>query len=329
MNSRRTGIIAYLILFFVVWSVDAQAQYRAAAEAEYEQILERLKIKQRSLDSLSEVYTGRVEKLEALKKSNFRDEQKILDLTSSSIAMSNEIGALRSEIRKINEKLLPVKDRLKEEYNGIVVQLQKERKVAQSAEKTALIDEQLLFFLTRKIALASPELKFTFDPGRLASSDITRVSNPAQRNLYRERFQSAYDEVERLLSSVDEASGELQRIVKLQKKSKQFLEEREFAGSVDMQSGGGGSNRDKSGLFTSGGMADVTTRIAGNMAAYQNMLSQLSFIPEVNTFMRDNKNPAVKGKHVEVQAYLATLKELRNGLQEFKQLVGEKLEALQ
>lgn len=324
--TNRPHIFLFILFAFIN---TMYAQHKPPSENLYDNLLAQMTAKQKSLDSLSSIYSGRIETLEILKRSSNRDEPRVLQFTASTLSLSDEINSLRAEVKKIQEKIVPVRERLKEEYNEIISSLQSERKQIKAPSQAGQIDEQLLYFLTRKLSLAYPELKFSFDPEKLAASDISKINNPAQKQLYVERFRSAYNEVEKLLASIGETAGELQRIVKLQKKSKNFLDEKEFTSSMNFQKGGTSSTHDKYANSSTGTYGDVTPRLSSNMDVYQGLLTQLSFLPEVNTFIRDNRNSRAKEKNTGVQNYLNTLRELQSGLQEFKQLVGDKLDTIQ
>ncbi|MBI2419518.1 MAG: hypothetical protein HYV28_16780 [Ignavibacteriales bacterium] len=329
MNTAYTNKPCLFFFMLFAFISTTLAQYKLPSEEPYDNLLAQMAAKQKSLDSLSSIYSGRIEALEVLKRSSNRDEPRVLQFTASVLSLSNEINSLRGEVKKVQEKLLPVKEKLKEEYGEIISALQSERKQNKSPSRTGQIDEQLLYYLTRKLSLASPELKFSFDPAKLAASDLSKISNPAQKQLYVERFRSAYNEVESLLTSISETAGELQRIIKLQKKSKHFMEEKEFISSMNFRKGSTPALNDKYANSSTGTFGDVTPRLSNNMDVYQGMLTQLSFLPEVNTFIRDSKNSRTKEKNTGLQNYLNTLKELQSGLQEFQQLVGEKLDTIQ
>ncbi|MBI5727002.1 MAG: hypothetical protein HY965_04075 [Ignavibacteriales bacterium] len=329
MNNAYTNRHHVILFILIAFINTMQAQHKLPMENSYDNLLTQLNAKQKSLDSLSSIYSGRIETLEALKRSSKTDDPRVLQFTASALSLSDEISNLRAEVKKIQEKLVPVREKLKEEYSEIIASLQSKRQQSKSTAQTGQIDEQLLYFLTRKLSLASPELKFSFDPAKLAASDLSKINNPEQKQLYVERFRSAFNEVERLLASISETAGELQRIVKLQKKSKHFMEEKEFTSSMNYQKGGTSALNDKYANSSTGTSSEITPRISSSMDVYQGMLTQLSFLPEVNTFMRDNRNSRAKEKNTGVQNYLNTLRELQSGLQEFKQLIGEKLDRIQ
>jgi hypothetical protein len=292
-------------------------------ELKYEELEKEFLMESSAADSLGLIVLKRAAAIDAEKKKNDPDEDKIIELMSGSASLSNELEKHRKKSKRLENNLEEIKQLLYKKYTVIIDSLQAAKEGGRGNGEL----QQEIFFYTERRLMVSPKIPMlSFNPQKVLKIDLGRIKEPAERKLFEDYLNNAFSEVNNLLVSVENESSELGHIAELEKRTKRFVEDTEFESGVIPRSisrEGSQNSQTETETFNHG-RGDNAVSNAENVKAYNSLLNQLNTgnLPAQGYNMRGS---AAEFVNMDTEDYQKLLKEVKIRLQELKLVLANKI----
>ncbi len=322
----RKDILKILIVLFLCFiGVDSlNAQSLIDLEKRYEQLSNQSEKESNIRDSLKNIFSTKIEQIDAEKNKKNPDNDKIVDLMAGSVSVSNKIEEQNKKINRFEKDLENVKQQLHELYSSQIDSLESLKKTGKEDEDK--LNEEILL-ITGKNLLVAPRIpSLSFNPEKILKIDLNKTKDPKEKALYREYLNNALNEVNTLLESVSQQSTEVDQVVTLQTKMKKFLEEAELESNVILQNQrNNASEKNVVPNFNEGTGVSQSRDLASNVQTYQFILRQLDIEQLSKTNLKWEISSDEIYRNLDVKEYQKLLKEVKKRLQEFKLVLANKI----
>lgn len=202
-------------------------------------------------------------------------------------------------------------------------------KAAKNSQEISSIDSEILLLMGKKLAVMPYMPKFSSDPGRIKSLEISGLSGK-EKDIYDAYLKTALNETETQLNQVNIVYRETEQVLKLRKKTHKFLQEAEMergihpAGKVNNSTVAGVSGEKDSHVFP-GYESSSAQRNTTDMIQSQALLfSQLN--PERSREIERSLKTIIdtSGKKFSLNAYFNLLKDLKRSLEDYRNMLLSK-----
>ena len=277
------------------------------------------------LDSIKHVLNEKVNGIDYLKKNN-GDENSIRKLMAGTVTISNKIDEHQKKIKGIEKELEEIKKLLSKRYSAEIDSLTSFEDSNQFEVNKGEIKSRIIALTEKKILTAPKINSLSFNPDKILNIDLSTTTSPDERKIYSEYLTSALNEVNIQLSQVKNISDEVNQIVKLQKKTRKFIEESEF--DYDMKAANISTPADASPSYN-----DITAYTRTKSLSYQTIQVQSFFVllkqldlKQINDFSAGSKFSAeAPKKQLSIREYRELLKEVEKRLSDYRLVLTHKL----
>lgn len=298
------------------------AQNLFVLEKKYSSESQNLGVAQNKLDSLKTILDNKATVIDNEKRKQNKDDNKIASLMAGTITLSTQIENQQKRINEIINRFNSIKKELYIAYSGKLDSLFEVQKSRQSISSKEELNRQILSLTERKLLVSPVISSLSYNPGKLASLDVNSAKDPERKSLYREYMENALSEVEDHLKKTDEQLSEIYKIVQLQKKVNNFLDEADFGREFHPSANIKESNTDNTNSIYSN--KDPYTEKDGvikkGISNSLVVLNQLKYLQTSSGFISVSKN-----NNYTYKEYQRILKEVKKSLLEYKTVLNLKL----
>ena len=280
-------------------------------------------------DSLNEAIKSISRQLNELKKNKTENEETILTVLSTSVSTVNELKVIQKNQSAMNDEINLLRRKLYNIYEARIDSLTNINKSNPSE-----IISQLILDLTDKKLLVQPKIGIlSIDPLRLLNINITS-SSLLPKDMIREYFTNAIDEVNSHLEVINKSLDETEEIIKLREQTQNFLEESSFetetrpmnlfsttTTETTTPDGYTADGTRGSSLEALNAIKNTTLLGADTFAAILKQLSSYDNAAQQNRFSRYN-NTDVK---ISLEDYSKLLKETKLRLEEYRTVLLKRI----
>ena len=331
MTIRLKSFFFVLVLVLIV-SRNTSPQSLADLEKNYFQLEKNLKKERVILDSLKVVLNEKANEIDTEKSKKDADKDKIVQLMSVSITVSNKYDAQQKKVAQLQSRYESAKRELDKKYTSIIDSL----KVLQnSGEYKGDMDElnsRILTYTETKLAIAPKISLLSFDPSKLLKVDPYKSRDSLEKAIYSEYLQDALSEVDYHLKNINEQHSEINQMLELEKKTEKFLKETEFQRGIRTQSSGksetnvGAAPSDiDNAVFEGVKDRNNAENITEQFRSYTLLLNQLNLSVSDGLPVTDKLEWDAASERLSLKEYKNLLEELRKKLQEYKLVLGNKI----
>ena len=229
-------LIVVIIFSFLFISKPGNAQSLSVIEKNYAVSKKNLDNANHVLDSLKTVLNKKADEIEIEKSKTNPDEDKIVELMSSFVVISNNYEAQRKKVNQLGKKVDTVVFDLSKKYSSIIDSLRSLGSSDTFNEDKDKLDSEILFYMEKKISISPRIPLLSFDPAKLLKLDPRNTKDSLEAIVYKEYLQNAYKEINNHLENVEHRYSEVSSILLLQKKTEKFLKETEFENDIPTKS---------------------------------------------------------------------------------------------
>ena len=314
--------LRYWICLWLGMTAALAAQGTARLVSEFLAARQQLEAEQAALDSLSALLEAQAARIDAEKKKTPGDDGRIRRLMARGLTLSREVDARRDRIATLSESLAVQKYRLGERYAALIDSLQQQAQSADTDEERRRLGEAIVAYSGKYILFSPAFQALRFDPDKLRRIDPAQARDSLERRIAIDYLEKARKDIGTHLSDIRKSRRELERTVRLEEKTRDFLEEVDdgFIGLVTRTpAASGDANR----AFTTN-ETEIGDPIAAD--APDPLGSILLFINQLNLPQSGTWRPASDASpQISLQDYLKLLQEAEKRLLQFDKLISGKL----
>jgi len=317
MNNSRIKYYL-LVLVFVIPLHAGFSQNVTETEKRYNAVTITLEAEQRKLDSLNMLMNERALTISREKKKSKQDKERITDLMSKSMSLSNHISELQKRIIVLESRREDLKSVLRNVYSRIIDSL---NTVKVSDMKNTDTELQILIYSEKKLSIVQRFPDLSFNPSLIISIDPGSIKNYEERKIFRDILIKALTEIEQKINYVDKQSAEISQVLLLQKKAEKFLEESEYNNSYSIS-----RKKSNTELAARDGF-DNSKDYVSNAANAASMLNQFRAIEKGEHKTRPVLSSNLS--NLSIKDYQSMLKELKENLVIFRTILIHKSKSLE
>lgn len=236
------------------------------------------------------------------------------------------MDARGDRVAALRESLAAQKYRLGERYAALIDSLQQQAQSAGTDEERRRLREAIIGY-TEKYILFSPAFQaLRFDPQKLRQIDPAQAGDSLERRIAIDYLENAREDIGIHLSDIRKSRRELERTVRLEEKTRDFLEEVDD-GFIGLVTRTPAAADDASRALTSN---EIQTGGETGDPAFSDMPDPLGsillFINQLDLPQSGTWRPAGEQRpQISLQAYLKLLREAEKRLLQFDQIISGKL----
>jgi len=324
-------ILKYFVLFSLVIG-NAFPQSLPDLEKNYYSLEKNLEKEKAVLDSLKVKLNEKANQIDYEKSKKDPDKDKIVELMSASITISNKYDAQQKKVTQLQTKIESVKKELDKRYTSIIDSLQTLQSSGEFKGDKEKLNSDILSYTETKLAIAPKISLLSFDPAKLLKIDPLKTKDSLEKAIYMEYLQNALTEINRHLTNINQQHSEINQMLLLEKKTEKFLKETEFQSGMRTQSSTrSGTNLDASpqvtdeNVFTGVRDVDNATKITEQFQGYTLLLNQLNLSASGEFLISDKLEWRSVPERLSLKEYKNLLEELRKKFQEYKLVLGNKI----
>lgn len=210
------------VLLLVLFRAMA-AQNAAALEEEFFALQRQIETAQASLDSLNALLEQQAAQIDAEKRRDSPDREKLRKQMAAGLALSKRIEEQQKRLQTLQKNRAQTQYRLAQRYAARLDSLQALQGGAATANPEL---ERQIVRCTEKYLLYSPVFRaLSFDPQKIREINPAESSDSLERALSLNYLRNALADVENHLQEIEENRKEVENTLRLERKTRQFLEE--------------------------------------------------------------------------------------------------------
>ncbi|RPI72518.1 MAG: hypothetical protein EHM47_08135 [Ignavibacteriales bacterium] len=327
MKKQSDSILVKLFFAFILITgmISVNGQSLSNLENRYRQLNNQYDKEIKILDSLRSIYTYRTSQIDAEKKKKNPDNERVIELMSGSVSISNKIEAQNKRIVRIENDIENIKQQLHKIYVSKIDSLEL---LKTGSEDEARLNAEILLLTEKNILVAPKILSLSFNPEKILVIDLNGTKDAKEKSLYKEYLNSALSEVNDVLKKVSLQISEIDQIIALQTKTKKFLEEAELESNMIIQNQRSTSPEidvTNSPAFRESDGVTTSSDFVSNIKTYQFILRQLDIQQLSKTDLKLNISLDEMSRNLDVKEYQKLLNEVKERLQEFKLVLANKI----
>lgn len=323
MIYKITRFGGLLLFIFIIALQNINAQTLNDVEKKHEALKGNLVNEKLILDSLNQSLEERAELINEEKSKPKPDGDKIYKLMAGSVTISKSVELQQNKIFQLEKTLEETRQKLDYHYTVLIDSLKELKQTARKTADVGDIDSQILTNTEKRLLITLRIKQLSFIPEKILEIDLNKTKDTLQRNIYAEYLTSALNEVNALLSQVNETSREITQIIALHTKASKFLDEVEFESGI--KPAGKTSTRSTS---TDGSIRysdEKGSEFNSQLQSYVSLNNQLNFRQSPYIHTTSEKFLKFSNDQVSLKDYLELLKELKKGLSDYRSILSDKL----
>ncbi|GEM_PF-4717780 len=317
--------IHWLLIIGMALFATGYSQSLSRLEEKYQRQQAQLSALQNSLDSLKLVLEAHAARIDAEKDRPNADRQKIARLMAEGLEISREINRREATLRKFQQEMGSTRLQLVHRYGERLDSLHQALNGVSSPVRQQFLLQRYLALMMKYVRVSPAFQTLAFNPQRLKSLEPGGDSDSLQHVIYREILTNAAAEIDSHLVLIEKTTDEMENLIRLEEKHREFLEEAEseaypgsFApGLIPGRSSGYTANADNPERITTATDKFSATNSPGSIFQQLGIgispaLSETGGVPA--------SNPSLTPRE-----FLNLLKAARQQLRYLRQIVDEKL----
>ncbi|MFH1196987.1 MAG: hypothetical protein V1720_14920 [bacterium] len=313
---QNTVVIVLVILTYS--SVIPQSM--AKLETDFSKLITQYENQFNKLDSLNAIYQKKIDQIEREKGKDSRDESKIEKLMASSVTLSKEIDGVQKNVDRLKSSIESKKKQLYNLYTHTIDSLGNV-----SSKSSAKVQDEIMKLKEKRLLVSPRLLPLSYNPEKIISLDLNSTQSVEEANLMREYIKNAKAEVNQVYEKITATINEISQIVKLEKKTKKFIEETGFDNGIKQSSI---SQRTvamaEDGSFNGLDPGSADKEISMQYNSYNFILNQLRSIDNPGFNSTDFTNVVMNTSGVSYRQYLKVLEEVKEGLEDYRLILNKK-----
>lgn len=321
----KSSIKLIFIFFLMIEAELLNAQSLTAVEKRYEQLNIQFEKENKILDSLQSIYSYKTAQIDVEKKKKNSDNEKIIELMSGSVAISNKIENQNKKIISFQKDIEKIKQQLHNLYIAKIDSLESLKKKENVDEDK--IDAEILLLTEKNISVAPKIVSLSFNPQKILEIDLQKTKDAKEKKLYSEYLNNAFNEVNDILDNVSDQLNEVNQIIALQTKTRKFLEEAELDNNLIIQNQVNQNTEPSTipNVRQSDAVTPASNDFVTNIKTYQFILSQLDIQQLSKTDLKLKISFDELNRNLDVKEYRSLLNEVKDRLQEYKLVLANKI----
>jgi hypothetical protein len=319
----------FVLALFLLTIQNALPQSLTDLEKNYYTTEKNLKKEKIVLDSLKLVLNAKGNEIDIEKNKKNADKDKIVELMSALITVSNKYDAQQKKVVQLQTKFESSKIELDKEYSAIIDSLKTLQSSGEFRGDMNKLNSDILYYTETKLAIGPKISLLSFDPSKLLKIDPNKSRDSLEKAIYMEYLQDALSEVDYHLKNINEQHSEINQMLALEKKTEKFLKETEFQKGIRTQSSNrsGTNSESLTDEATFGGVnnRDNAVKITEQFRVYTLLLNQLNVSIAEDLSATDKLEWGSEGERLSLKEYRNLLEELRKKLQDYKLVLGNKI----
>lgn len=318
-----------LVLFVLLLPLGyAMPQSVEALESRFNALQNRLSYETRMHDSLNTLWNNRVKMIERVKSDSPENKTLVSSLMSGSVNLSKSVTAWGNKIEITNRECDKLKNQLYEKYTQMIESLN-------NVKNDPAVKKQIVLYTEKRLSVSPSVSQLSVNPEKLISLDINRIKNSEEKQIYTEYLLVARQEVSRELDRVSASYREADNIIRLEKKSRRFIEETEFENKALYSQTR--NSKSKAAYQSGQNPADGAPHYNVGNAASNTLNAQYIAHSMVLMQLNNQQKPSDSGKfesisknnrNVSLIEYRDLLAKLRTRLQDYKTILTHKYEQI-
>lgn len=180
---------------------------------------------QKNLDSLKIDLDNYAKKIEQEKTRGAVSEKKISAWFEEINRLTRQINAQEKKANHLKKEIKRTQDQLDGLYSAAIDSLQKISEKTKDSQKFAELNDFIIDYTHKRMALLPAFTSFSFDPEKIAHLSLQQAKDSMEYAIYLEYLQNARKEVNSVLSSIQNSSKEIDELLWLQERSNRFVEQ--------------------------------------------------------------------------------------------------------
>jgi hypothetical protein len=319
-------IVLIVLHFLVIQSVFAQSA--AILERQFVELQSQIESEQNQLDSLNELLEQQASRIEAEKSKTTINKSKVTKLMAEGIPFTEQIAARQERLSQLRQKQKHTKYKLAQKYAAMLDSLKTLEKSRNS--DTEAVRKQIVFY-TEKYLLFSPIFKtLSFDPQKIPHINLSATKDSLERALSVNYLQNALADVNAHLTEIKENRKELEATIRLERKTREFLEEVQDENLMLLaQTAGSGVSEERTfGVGTNPNeLPDADLKAAVAQVESMSLFFDQLDLQNSEELIDAWKYAVESGQaYVSLEEYLALLQEAEKQLRQYHSIIQHKLE---
>ncbi len=305
------------------------AQTVAESEKQYIDRQTQIERRQSHLDSLNAILEKQVAAIDAEKQKPDSDKSTLRRLMANGLEVTEKINRFQQELAGMQRDQEILKENLAQKYIGILDSLQQLETAGKYSGNPQHLRQEIVSY-TEKYLLLSPSFKaLSFDPQEISGINLAETSDSLERAISRDYLEQAIADVDSHLQHIEKNREELENIVRLEEKTREFLEDIDdeqfgvFTQSADFAVTEQSAN----------GVQDASPSSEGFGLSTQDQLQSIAlFFDQLNIDLTENQiyswhSPIDSAQMtISLDEYLKLLKEAEKRLKQYHSVISNKLD---
>jgi hypothetical protein len=320
MKSNFGNIVCFILLFAVISYIDVLPQSIQKSEIEFSKLVSQLDIQTKKLDSLNSVYKKKIEQIEREKSKSERDDSKIVKLMSSSVSVSKNIDDVQKNINRLQTGIENIKKKLYALYTHVIDSLNNS-----SSKSSAKVQDDIILIKEKRLLVLPRILPLSYNPEKIISLDLNNIKNKDEAAIINDYIKNAKIEADQVYTQINNTISDIGHIVKLEKKTKKFIDETGFDSGIKQGSISRMATKSLAeGWYNGLDPSSADQEISMQFNSYNFILNQLRSIdtPDFGATGFNSVSKITSG--ISFRQYLKILEEIKEGLEDYRLILNKK-----
>lgn len=317
--------IKLCICVLLTVSLFARGEDLSQMERVFINLLQARSLKGQELSSIESRLSKLADRIDSAKKASQRDENLIRKLMASGIPISDSMATSKSQLNAMDRQIEEMQNSLAKLYKNQLDSLGNLLGKSNGNERTILTDRVEL--ISQKYMLLNPAIRqLSFDPAKLQDIELSSIDDAVERDILSAFLNKSLDEVENRIEHIRSDLKEIEPFVKLNEKTREFLEEIDgdnFLLLGSTESSANALDEFQSGRF-SGNDVVTTNYIEQNAFSIERLMKQLEISDFTLEKTIDNDGNTLQ-PHFTSSEYVKLLREIEDQLKSVRSEIRDRL----
>lgn len=322
------GIVMKYVLALLIFCLShiAVAQGVAALENRFSNLQQQIESGKARLDSLDVRLEKQASQIDAEKKKETVDKEKVRRLMSESIPLTAQIDEQQKQLNNLQKEREQLKYLLAQRYSAKLDSLQSLGKSRDSNPEE--LQKQIVFYTEKYLAVSPAFRALSFDPEKIRQINISSTNDSLEQAIARDYLQKAQTDIANHLADIEQNRKELEATLRLERKTREFLEEVDDENFALLSRAGnpGGAKELSLGNAPTGAVTDeLSLSVATRVESMALFFEQLN-ISNSEELIAAWQYAVQSGEtYLTLEEYLTLLKTAEKQLRQFHSIIENKL----
>lgn len=323
MNLHTVG---WLLTLFLL-CVNLPAQSLTEWETRYNAALTAYQQQRQKLDSLRSALDQQVAGIDQEKSAARPDRNRLSRMMSGALAISRSLKRQQQTLDSLENEIEKLRNTLYVRYSARIDSLKNLEQQSSGTQQSEL-QRQILSYMGKKLLMSPHVQTLSIDPAKVLALKVSTPKDSLEQAIYQDFLRRALREVNARLQSINRTRQEVATLVRLEKKSRQFLEEiGSETNPAVLSSSLNRAQSENRAVFLSNN-AEVAATQRASLETLSLLLKQLTVLR-----MQESPSPnlrafSAEARQLTLEDYARLLSDVETELKQYRQIVEDKLEAL-